>query len=212
MGKFIPLVFLSFGIFVLLQVILPVIKFKIWEVNNIKEENILVSPQIPESQILGVSIQNTEDNFPAIVSFAKRDFTPYREFSISIPDLKIEGARVFVDSNDLSIGLAHLPGSALPGERGNIFISGHSAIPLVYNGDKNYGAIFAGLNNLKKGDKIEVSAGGNYTYEVEGFKIVDPKDLSVVVPPDSEGRYISLMTCVPPGLNFKRLVVLGKMI
>ena len=34
----------------------------------------------------------------------------------------------------------------------------------------------------------------------------------VLNPPDNKGRYITLMTCYPPGLNFKRLIVLGKMI
>lgn len=212
MGKVIPLLFLILGLFVLLQIALPLINFKLWEVNNIKKDSLLVSPQVGNKEVFGISIQNTEDNFPAIISSFKREYTPYSEFSLSIPNLKIENAKVFVDSNDLVSGLAHLPGSALPGEKGNVFISGHSALPVVFRGDKNYGTIFAKLNDLKKGDLIKVTAGGAYTYKVLGIKVIDPKDLSVTTPPDSMGRYISLMTCVPPGLNTKRLVVLGKMI
>lgn len=212
MAKIIPLIFLLVGLFILSQIALPLINFKLWELNNIKKESLLVSPQADNRKVLGVSIENTEDNFPAIVSSFKREHTPYREFSISVPLIKIEDARGFIDSNDLISGLAHLPGSALPGERGNVFISGHSALPVAFKGNKNYGAIFAKLNALKKGDLIKVSAGGNYNYQVLGIKIVDPKDLSVINPPDSTGRYITLMTCVPPGLNTKRLVVLGKMI
>ena len=207
MLKIIPLAFLIIGLFLLIQVGLPLVNFKFWEINNSPE---LISPD--GGGILGVSIEISEDNFPALISNFHRDYLPYKEFSLSIPNLKIEKARVFVDSNDLSKALAHLPGSALPGERGNLFISGHSAIPIVYNGNKNYGAIFANLTNLKKGDLIKVSAGGEYEYKVVEVKTVNPKDLSVIKPPEAEGRYVTLMTCVPPGLNTKRLVVLGKMI
>ena len=209
MVKLVPAICLLAGLFFLIQVGLPLVNFKFWEINNKTEE--LVSPD-GGGGVMGVSIQVSEDNFPSIISSFHRDFVPYGEFSLSLPGLKIEEARVFVDSNDLSKALAHLPGSALPGERGNVFISGHSAIPIAYNGNRNYGAIFANLTNLKKGDLIKVSAGGEYEYKVESIKAVDPKDLSVIKPPDPTGRYITLMTCVPPGLNTKRLVVLGKMI
>src|SRR3989344_2168045 len=210
MGKIIPLLFLGFGFFLILQIVVPLINFKLWELENIEEENMLVSP-VTQNPVLGVSIKNTDGNFPAIISSTNREIKPYSEFLISIPKLEIDEARVFVESNDLSQALIHLPGSALPGEKGNLFISGHSAIPIVYNGSKNYGAIFAKLSDLKKGDLIKVTAGGEFTYEVLGFKLVDPKDLSVISAPDGVGKYISLMTCVPPGLNTKRLVVLGKM-
>ena len=58
-----------------------------------------------------------------------------------------------------------------------------------------------------------INAGGtNFKYKVIELKIVSPNDLSVIYPVDNLGRYISLMTCVPPGINTKRLVVTGKMI
>jgi LPXTG-site transpeptidase (sortase) family protein len=73
-------------------------------------------------------------------------------------------------------------------------------------------AFFAKLPEVKKGDDIIVDAlGQRYNYKVVELKIVDPKDISVIYPPDSNGRYISLMTCVPPGFNTKRLVVVAKL-
>jgi len=207
--RLIPALFLLIGLFFLVQVGLPIVNFKLWELGNNSQS--LVSPEVG-SGVLGVSIEISEDNFPSIISNFHRDYTPYTQFSLSVPAINIEEARVFVDSNDLSKGLAHLPGSSLPGERGNVFISGHSALPIIFNGNKNYGAIFANLENLKKGDLIKVSAGGEYDYKVLEVKEIDPKDLSVVRAPDPSERYITLMTCVPPGLNTKRLVVLGKMI
>lgn len=194
-----------------MQVVLPVVSFKIWEVGQTIESNILISPQSEsEKQILGISINNI-NNFPAFISKKERPVKPdYSRFDITIPRLKIENTEVFLDSNDLQLGLIHLPGSTLPGERGNVFISGHSAGSAFFSFKKVY---FSKLADLKKNDEIIINAGGSkFIYRVIGLKVVDPKDLSVINPPDEQGRYISLMTCVPPGLNLKRLVVLAKMI
>lgn len=207
--KVISLGFLSVGIFVLMQVMLPLISFQIWEIGQMYENKVLNSPKTTGSQVLGISIQ-TKDNFPAFISTQKRNSaSPYSEFLLTIPKINLKETSVFVDSNDLSKGLIHLPGTTLPGERGNVFISGHSALSSFWS----KGAYFAKLPNVKKGDLIEVLANSaKFTYQIVDIKTVNPTDLSVITPPDDKGRYISLMTCVPPGLNFKRLVVLGKMI
>lgn len=210
-GKLIPLFLLSLGVFFLLQVALPVISFKFWELNQ-DAQGFLISPKPSGSQnVLGVSIKN-QNNFPSFFSDLKREvIPPYQEFSLSVSSIKIDKMAVAVDSNDLSKGLVQLPGSALPGERGNVFVSGHSSLSSLFSMLKS--APFARLTEIKKGDKIELLASGTkFVYQVVELKSVDPTDLSVIEPPDSDGRYISLMTCVPPGLNFKRLIVLGKMI
>lgn len=211
--KLIPLITLSIGIFLLIQISLPLLNFKLWEFRNLGINKILISPQGNNKQILGVSVTQN-DNFPAFISTIQRNtLAPYQQFSLSIPTLKIQDAKVIVDNNDLTKGLAHLPGSALPGERGNVFISGHSALPLFFKGEKNLRAIFANLDNLKRGDQIKVSAmESSFKYEVIAIKVVDPKDLSVIAPLDNQNRYLTLMTCVPPGLNTKRLIVQAKLI
>lgn len=209
--KIISLGFLSVGVFVLMQVILPIISFQLWEIGQRINGQILISPKpLTQTQVLGISIES-QDNFPTFVSSLERDVRPnYSEFSLTVPSLKINKEQVLVDSNDLNKILAHLPGSALPGEKGNVFISGHSAVSWLF---KNQKAIFVKLQDIKKGDQIKVTAGGiDFNYEVIELKIVNPTDLSVIQPPDNLGRYITLMTCVPPGLNTKRLIVLGKMI
>lgn len=209
--KLLPIGFLSIGIFLLMQVILPIVSFQLWWIGQKYNNNLLISPNSPKlNQVLGVSIRN-DDNFPSIVSNLHRESkATYREFLLSIPRLKIDKISIFVDSNDISKGLAHLPGSALPGEKGNTFISGHSALSQFFNLQS---VPFAKLPDLKIGDQIILEAGNTkYVYQVTALKVVDPKDLSVVSAPDSVNRFVSLMTCVPPGLNFKRLVVLGKML
>ncbi len=212
-SKWISLIFIIFGIVVLIQINLPLISYKIWEFQYAQDKTILVSPQT-DSQVMGISIQNTDGNFPAFVSSLQRTTkAPYDTFKITIPRLSIDGATVTVDSSDMNHSLAQLPGTALPGERGNVFISGHSAIPILFNGNKDYAAIFANLPSMKRDDLIILNFGsGNITYKVKDIKIVDPRDTSVINPPDSQGRYVSLMTCVPPGFNTKRLVVIGQTI
>lgn len=203
--KFLPALLFFSGVILITWVSFPIVSYKIWEIVNLQGTKVLVSPEVPSQTILGISVRN-DGNFPSLVSDLKRSVpAPYQTFSISIPKLKISEAKVFVDSNNLDKGLAHLPASALPGERGNIFISGHSSI--FFNDN------FSQLMKLTEGDKIELKVGETkMEYQVLGIKIVSPTDLSMVNPPNSLGRYLSLMTCVPPGLNIKRLVVLAELI
>lgn len=202
--------FLSVGVFLLMQVILPLLSFQFWQIGQKLNNQILISPSKSGRQVLGISVQS-KDNFPGFISSLTREISPpYSQFQLSVSKLDIKEEAVFVDSNDLSLGLAQLPGSALPGEKGNLFISGHSALNRFIPGQR---AIFAKLTDLKKGDEILVEAANSkFKYRVVEIKVVDPSDLSVIPAPDEVGRYISLMTCVPPGLNYKRLVVIGKMV
>lgn len=208
--KVFSLLFLGIGVFVLVQVVMPVISFKLWEISLANQNMTLLSPDPSEKKVLGVSVVN-QNNFPAIVSTTSRPFLPYHEFSLSIPSLKLENLKVVVESNDFDQNLAQLPGTALPGEQGNVFITGHSSLPQLFR-PGNFKAIFAHLPEIKKGDEIQVTAGGTqFSYVVEKLTVVDPKETWVIKPPDEKGRYLSLMTCVPPGLYLKRLIVLAKL-
>lgn len=197
--------------FLLSQVLLPILSYQWWERVGLNNELPLITPSINKSEVLGVSVVWGEDNFPALVSTTQR-IKPYDSFTLSVPSLNIKDAKALVDSNNLDKALAHLPGTALPGERGNVFISGHSGGFRSWLPGEAYKSIFSNLYKLKKEEVIIINAEGQtFKYRVLGIRVVDPKDLSVVSPPDEMGRYITLMTCVPPGINTKRLVVLGKL-
>lgn len=223
--KAFSLVFLGFGVFILIQVIMPLLEYKIWEIAIYNQNISLVSPN-PGQKVLGISIEsepsiknfgvglllgNNKDSFPALISNSKRLIPPsYQNFNLSIPSLKLENIKVVVDTNDFEQNLAHLPGTALPGEKGNVFITGHSSLPQLFR-PGNFKAIFAHLPEIKKGDNIIIEAGGQkFEYIVSGLKIVDPKETWVINPPEENGRYLTLMTCVPPGLYLKRLIVLAE--
>ncbi|HLC88282.1 MAG TPA: sortase [Patescibacteria group bacterium] len=212
MVKGLSLLLLGFGVFVLMQVAMPFISFKAWEIFSLKAQQALIDPA-PVSANGNLSpdfqVENIGD-FPAFIAKNKNLTPPYYEFKLSIPKIGLDPAPVLVYSSHFEENLAHLPGSALPGEKGNAFITGHSMLPnLAPKGTK---AFFAKLPEVKKGDDIIVDAlGQRYVYKVTELKIVDPKDISVILPPESNGRYISLMTCVPPGFNTKRLIVVAKL-
>lgn len=202
---------LGLGVFILIQIVMPYLAFKLWEVSSYQENISLISPSPNSTPVLGIGVEN-KSSFPAFVSDSQRTTpTPYSEFTLSISSIKLKEAKVLVDSNDFEQSLALLPGTALPGERGNVFITGHSSLPQFFR-PGNYKAIFANLPNIEKDDSIIIEAGEQqFKYKVIGLKVVNPEETWVINPPDNTGRYLSLMTCVPPGLYLKRLIVLAEL-
>lgn len=210
--KIISVTSLGLGVFLMIQVLMPLASYGLWEVSHNNQNVTLLDPtKNKRGDVLGVSVE-TQNGFSTMVSTKKREIpATYNEFTVKIPKINIEGSKAVVDSNEFNFNLAHLPGSALPGEKGNVFITGHSSLTQFFRQD-NYKTIFANLAKLDKGDEILVKAGGTeYKYVVEGLKVVDPTEMWVINPPDSEGRYLTLMTCVPPGLSTKRLIVLARL-
>lgn len=132
-------------------------------------------------------------------------------YNLSIPKLKIEKAVVQIGGEDLSESLIHYPGTALPGQYGNVVIFGHSVLPQFFN-PKSYKTIFSTLPELSVGDEILVDFDGvQYRYRVIKMVEVSPPDASVLEQRyDSE--YLSLVTCVPPGTYLKRLIARAKLV
>lgn len=134
------------------------------------------------------------------------------QFSVTIPKLDIKKATAKVDNLDFYNNLSHFPGTAIPGEVGNSFVTGHSVLP-QFNDPENYRAIFTKLSELEIGDDIYIKMGEKTLHFVVQYaKVVDPHDLSVLSPISENGRNLTLMTCVPPGTSTKRLVVITSLI
>ena len=171
--------------------------------------------------VLGTSTQDTTRIPVSVVtdtdgfSYFKTDFTPHqspvKQFLITIPKLKIHQAEVLVNSTDFNKAIGHFPGTALPGEVGNAFLTGHSVLPQFFS-EKNYKSIFSNLPKLRFNDEFVIEYDGRkQVYAIEKTRIVEPENISVLNPPDPFGRYVTLMTCVPPGLNTKRLVITARL-
>jgi len=110
---------------------------------------------------------------------------------------------------DLKKGPGHLPGSALPGELGNLVLSGHRT---------TYGAPFSELDRLRDGDAIVVETRDSwFTYRVTGEQVVQPDAVEVTYPvPGDAGarptrRVITLTTCNPKYSARQRLIVSGRL-
>lgn len=133
-----------------------------------------------------------------------------KEYTLSIPKLNIRNAKVTVGGEDLAKSLVHYLPQSLPGEYGNVVIFGHSTLPQLYN-TKDYKTIFTYLPSLENHDKIYITINDvEYEYEVYDMQVVNPDDIAVLEQ-RTDASYLTLVTCVPPGTWWKRLVVRAKL-
>lgn len=106
-------------------------------------------------------------------------------------------------------GVIHIDGTALPGETGNVFITGHSSNYPWAKG--NYNNIFALINKLVVGDLVQLKYKNvDYVYKVSDIKVVEPSDISVLAP--TADPSLTLMTCTPVGTSLRRLIIISKQI
>lgn len=208
---------LFIGVFFFLSAILPILQYQIEY--SIKF-NQIISPlsinEINSGSILGDSgtdftqLQNwfVNDQSNLQNSVIQNQKTQYM---VSIPKLKIEQAVVEVGSLDLKKSLIQYPQTALPGQFGSPVIFGHSVLPQFFN-PKSYLTIFSTLYKLKQSDEILINFDNiEYKYLVEEMYEVLPTDLSVLEQ-RFDGRYLTLITCTPPGTYLRRLVIKARIV
>jgi sortase A len=89
-----------------------------------------------------------------------------------------------VDQADLRRGPGHMPGTVLPGGRGNCVVAGHR--------DTH----FRVLKDIEKGDDIVLETrAGLFLYRVKTTTIVTPQNTAAIQP--STVRQLHLITCYP---------------
>jgi sortase A len=133
---------------------------------------------------------------------------------IEVDSPLLEGIRL----NTLDYGPGHWPGTAMPGELGNVVVAGHRT---------SHNADFRRLDELNAGDQVIFDLDAS-----EGFKRNDGVDVSVPTPDTFNGRYVyvvhsveivtpdamwvvsqdyrhsaTLFACHPPGSVDERIVV-----
>ena len=107
----------------------------------------------------------------------------------------------------LETGVIRYPGTARPGEKGNVFITGHSSYYLWAPGA--YKDVFALLPNVEVGDTVTVYYNQRqFVYEIQEKKTVKPTEVDVLR--QGEDKRLTLMTCVPVGTNLNRLILVAK--
>jgi sortase A len=104
---------------------------------------------------------------------------------LTIPRLHVKAMVREGDSDrTLSIALGHIPGTAFPGQTGNVGIAGHRD------------SLFRGLKDVAPNDEITFETPrANYTYRVESTRIVKPEHTEVLNP--GRTSELTLVTCFP---------------
>jgi sortase A len=104
---------------------------------------------------------------------------------ITIPRLHLTAiVREGVGRDTLGFAVGHIPGTAFPGQNGNVAVAGHRD------------TLFLGLKGIQANDVVKFETlEGSYEYQVKSTEIVTPKDVSVLNP----GKYdeLTLVTCYP---------------
>ena len=140
------------------------------------------------------------------------------ESKVIIPKINVDVPVVYdIGTNDekaiqagLESGVVHYPGTAVPGQNGNVVVVGHSSNNLLNKG--KYKFAFVLLNRLQVGDTITMQYGGKrYVYKVYESVIVKPTDVGVLGPTDKTAT-LTLITCDPPGTSINRLVIKAEQI
>ncbi|MED1469287.1 class D sortase [Bacillus salipaludis] len=121
---------------------------------------------------------------------------------LSIPKISAELPIVEgTDPDDLAKGVGHYKGSYMPGNLGQIVLSGHRD------------TVFRHLGELKKGDTLKVNdSKGNFEYEITHMKIVKADDTSIITLQNKQEELI-LTTCYPfsyVGNAPKRYIIYAK--
>lgn len=104
---------------------------------------------------------------------------------IDIPRLGVSAVlRAGSDARTLRLAVGHIPGTALPGEVGNIGLAAHRD------------TFFRRLGKIRSGDSVHlVTPAGTFTYRVDGTQIVEPHDTWVLN--STETPELTLVTCYP---------------
>lgn len=123
--------------------------------------------------------------------------------SIVIPKLGVdmtmyEGIRL----TTLDYGPGHWPGTAMPGQAGNVVVGGHRT---------SSHRVFRNIDQLDPGDEIIFRDGaGQHTYRVSRTEIVLPDAVWIVNPTPTPTA--TLFACNPPGSTRERIVVFADLV
>ncbi len=80
--------------------------------------------------------------------------------------------------------VGHFPGTALPGQRGNVAIAGHRD------------TFFRALRKIRKDDEITLTTlNGSYRYRVDSTRVVEPEATEVL--DGADNAILTLVTCYP---------------
>lgn len=161
------------------------------------------------SPLRNIDYTNAQNWFPSL------EINPtaprINSYTLSVPKIGVRNAVVSTRDYNVGIHLVNYGGTAVPPDKGNAVIFGHSTLPQLFR-INDYKTVFARLHTLESGDDIIAHVEGiNYTYRVISIKIVEPEDFSSLGQ-EYDASYMTLITCTPPGTTWERLTVKAKLV
>jgi sortase A len=100
--------------------------------------------------------------------------------SIGLAAMIMEG----IDGKTLRLAVGHIPGTAIPGQQGNVGLAAHRD------------TFFRGLRNVHKNDEIILTTlHGSFRYVVDSTQVVEPNDAKVLAA--TTDNFLTLVTCYP---------------
>lgn len=135
---------------------------------------------------------------PADLPLDPYEATPHQVVSIMhIPALGVsEPVGEGMTLTALNRGPSHWPGTAMPGQLGNVVVGGHRT---------TFSKPFRHLDKLAPDDEVIFeTAEGTFTYQVVGTEIVGPEELSIA--DQAVEHTATLFACHPPGSAAYRIV------
>jgi sortase A len=131
---------------------------------------------------LRVSPPASASGGPTVSSTLQRDGLIGR---LTIPRLHLRAiVREGVGKDTLGLAVGHIPGTAFPGQAGNIGVAGHRD------------TLFRGLAGIRPHDVIQLETlGKSYAYEVASTEVVTPRNIGVLK--SSSYSELTLVTCYP---------------
>jgi len=180
-----------------------------------------ITKELPTENNIEVKVDQTPEGFKKDIPDFNMEIAPPDNRLIipridqNIPVVKVSSeALIKKDWNALEKdmqkalkdGVVHYPGTSLPGQTGNIVITGHSS---YFPWDPGrFKDVFALLHKVIKGDRIVMYWNQKkYLYEVTDIKVVSPSNIEVLKQTPNE--QLTLITCTPVGTNLKRLIVVA---
>jgi sortase A len=154
----------------------------------------------------------------AVLTPAEPTGTIYPPNQLSIPSLGIEVPVIYTTETTekayqeaLINGVVHFPGTALPGEVGNVYIFGHSSDYLWSKG--KYKTVFAVLPKIALGAEIRITdqSGMQHIYTVADKFVVEPSDVSVLSQNTDGKKLLTLQTSYPLGTALRRYIVTAEL-
>ena len=152
------------------------------------------------------------------VLYANLDINTSVPGRLNIPQLKIDAPLVFSTDpknfeSDLQLGVIHYPGTALPGQIGTSYISGHSSNYVWAKG--NYNHVFTHLNDLPDNSSFTITVVQNngrnaiLHYVVTSRQQFSPTDTTQFA--NTGKSTVALSTCWPVNTTQKRLVLFAEL-